>query len=513
MTDSPRYSSLQDYLRVIRRRWRWVVLIALAFLGAAIAISLSQTPIYSATASVSFRDPLQDLGPITPTDTVLEESPQVRSARNAELITRPEVTREVKSELDADLSTDELVGSISATVDSVTNLVSVTGTSTKPRLAARIANTYALVSRRVGLRETEARLERASASLRKQIQKLRGDESPYRQLQISAIQQQILRVESLRRISQPVRIARRAIAPDEPFAPETSRNVALGAIVGIFFGLLGAFARDVLDRRLQHASEVHEELGLAVLGRIADTALGQPGLAQNGTERMTDVDFEAFRMLRMNLGALDPGAGLRSLAVTSALPEEGKSTVSMSLASAVALSGQRVLLVECDLRRPSFAPRLGIDRAPGLSDYLLGSASPSDVLQVVSLGQPKSTVNGSSGEAEPVARLACIAAGSPVANTAELLLTERFQEFLKTVSQAYDLVVLDTSPLLVAADTLELVPQVDGVLVCVRVQRTTREEARAARTALSHMPERPMAAVVTGLHRHGSEFYGYYYGE
>jgi len=207
---------------------------------------------------------------------------------------------------------------------------------------------------------------------------------------------------------------------------------------------------------------------------------------------------------------------MRTVLITSGAPEEGKSTVAMALAGAVALAGKRTLLVECDLRRPCFADRLGLNRDPGLTDYLVGRAEPADVLQVVKLISP-STVNGDK-EATPAkegveeATLVCITAGSQAPLPAELLGSDRFSSFLSKVSSAYDLVVLDTSPILSVVDALEVVPQVDGLVVCVRLARTTREEARATREALAHLPGRPTGVVVTGVSPDDESYYGYHYG-
>jgi tyrosine-protein kinase Etk/Wzc len=103
-----------------------------------------------------------------------------------------------------------------------------------------------------------------------------------------------------------------------------------------------------------------------------------------------------------------------------------------------------------------------------------------------------------------------IAGGTRVQNPAELLISDRFKDFLEKVSKAYDLVVLDTSPLLAVVDALEILPQVDAGIVCVRVQQTTREEARAARAALGALPPRPMGAVITGMRRGDPDAYDYY---
>jgi capsular exopolysaccharide synthesis family protein len=201
--------------------------------------------------------------------------------------------------------------------------------------------------------------------------------------------------------------------------------------------------------------------------------------------------------MRTNVDFLDVDSRLTTLAVTSALPEEGKSTVACSLACAYALAGKRTLIVECDLRRPTLAHKLGLGNGPGLSDYLAGEAEPQAVVQPVALPGAQ-------------APLVAIVAGTPSPRPAELLGSQRFGAFLDEVARAYDVVLLDTSPLLSVVDTLELVPRVDGVVVCVRAQQTTRDQAQAAKAALEHFPARPTGVVVTGV-RAGDELdYGYY---
>jgi succinoglycan biosynthesis transport protein ExoP len=309
-----------------------------------------------------------------------------------------------------------------------------------------------------------------------------------------------------------VEIVQAATPPTSTASPRPVRNTLIGLALGLVLGLLAAFGRDALDRRVRSSHEVYDELGLPVLGRVSHTALGQPGLVRNGKAPMSDADFEAFRVLRMNLAYLAKGEPVSSVLVTSGLPEEGKSTVSAALASAAVLAGQRTLLVECDLRRPCFAQRFAIQPQPGLTDYLLGNANPQDILQTVELSEPV-RVNGSAAAppaSDSAGTLVCIAGGTLVSNPAELLIGERFKDFLEKVSKAYDLVVLDASPLLAVVDPMEILPRVDAAIICVRAQQTTREQARAARVALSSLPERPMGAVLTGMRRGDPDAYDYY---
>ena len=176
-----------------------------------------------------------------------------------------------------------------------------------------------------------------------------------------------------------------------------------------------------------------------------------------------------------------------------------------------------MLLVECDLRLPVFADRFKIPAQPGLTDWAAGKAKPAAVLQQVEVSHdaPVAAV-----QREVAAELDGVAtapkplnvitpAGSWAPRPAELLGSERFHDFLENVARLYDLVICDCAPLLPVGDTLELIPQVDAALICIRLDQTTHEQALAAKAAIEHFPERPTGVVVTGV-RPGRE--GYYYG-
>jgi ATPases involved in chromosome partitioning len=126
----------------------------------------------------------------------------------------------------------------------------------------------------------------------------------------------------------------------------------------------------------------------------------------------------------------------------------------------------------------------------------------------------ESWLDGAAGDMN-AEQLVCIASGAPHQRSTELLASSRCQSFLEKVSKVYDLVVIDSSPLLTSVDPLELIPYVDVVLICVRVSWSTREEVRAVRGALARLPERPTGIVVTGLHKesHENGYYSYEYAD
>jgi len=194
----------------------------------------------------------------------------------------------------------------------------------------------------------------------------------------------------------------------------------------------------------------------------------------------------------------------RSIVVTSATAEEGKTTVAGSLALAMSSAGKRTLLVDCDLRQPALAGRLGISPAPGMSEFLAGAATPQEIINPVGVGEISHRDGASDGGGS--FPLVVIPAGTPNSHSAELLGSSRFREFLRQVLETYDVVVFDSSPLLTVADTLEMLPHADAVVVCARESKTTRGEAAGVKTALERFPEVSAGLVITGVKPRHSEY-------
>lgn len=509
----PKYTSLRDYSTLLRRQ-RWVVLAVTVLFGAiALALSLTATPSYTATSSVVFRDVAADLpllgGQVTP-----ELSAAERAARNRDLIEANALAAAAKRRLDTDVSAEALSNAVRARVGVETSFVFVEARWPDPEFAAAIANAFAETAVVRTTRQEEARLDRAIKGLSERFREL-GDESLLGQFTLSQLSQ----LEALRGLSDPAQVTEQAEVPASPTSPRTTRNTILGVLVGLGFGLLAAFARDTLDRRIHSPHDAYEEMGLPVLGRIGSSALGSVGLAENSQRFVSPMDLESFRVLRTNLAFFSDESPPRTILVTSGLAEEGKSTVAASLASAAAAAGQRTLLVDCDLRRPTLAQRLNLAPEPGLAEYLAGAAQPESVLQVKTLDLAAADANGSrpsgperegQGGNPGSASFVFVAAGKPPGQPAELLSSERCGDFFRKVRRAYDLVVIDSSPMLVSVDPLNLVPLVDVVLVCIRVPKSTREQIHAVKSALSRLPERPGGIVVTGLTAGSADEYAYY---
>jgi polysaccharide biosynthesis transport protein len=508
--DAPRYATLRDYVRVVRRYRVMIVLVTIACAAAAYAVTARQKPSYVASSSVYFQDTTQELN-LLGTAVYPSLSDPVRAQIDSELVTSAPVVDLARGQLGPGFSFGGLQGAVSTVVNSQTDVVLIQASSRQPASAQAIANAFAQATKVVARKQARAQFAGVVQSVKAQFAPLLKGNSAASQAERVGYSDRIATLEVLANSADPVEIVQPAALPTTPTGPRTVRNTILGLLLGLTLGLLAAFIRDALDRRLRAPSEIGEQFGWPVLGNVRAAAFGDPVFMRtNGRGPGSEGDREAFRMLRQNIRFLDVDNPPRSVAITSALPEEGKSTVAAALACASAAAGARTLLVECDLRRPSLAGRFNLTKSPGLTDYLVGEATPTEIVQVVDLplppqvGQHAKALNGSASnghdEAEPTPRrLACITAGRLVPETAALLSSARFKKFLEEVSGAYDQVVLDSSPLLSVADTSVLLPEADAVLICVRSGQTTREQAAALKQAVDRVPHRSIGVVVTGV--------------
>jgi Mrp family chromosome partitioning ATPase len=277
-----------------------------------------------------------------------------------------------------------------------------------------------------------------------------------------------------------------------------------------------------MDSRYSSPDAIERDLGLPILGLIADGGLGRsPG----GEGRaLRDEDTEALRILRSKLTLIDVDHPAKTILITSATTEEGKSTVAAGLAAAFARAGKQTLLLEGDLRVPTLAKRLQLAPSPGLSDCLVAPVDPRQSFALPSSAKGRNR-NGSVDQTRPIeladldtrspsrapggrGSFDCIAAGSLSPRPAELLGSQQFKKLLGQLQEVYEVIVIDSAPLLPVADTLELVRQADCVALCLRVSKTSRKQARAARSVLEELRARTAGLVLTDVAaRHGYEPY------
>jgi polysaccharide biosynthesis transport protein len=511
VNEAPRYVTVRDYLRVAREHGALILVLTLLFGAGAYVYSSRQKPVYKAEAAIEFQSQGTESSLLGQPIDVGGQTPEARAAAAASTLVRPSVLRRAKKALDFAGPADFIGGLVSVRPEARTNLVIVTAGARTGPLAADVANAVARAAVDVARDSARRVFARAAAAQRSVLRRLpRGPASGFSR---AVTLQSLGRLDELSRVATPAVLRRRAEPPGSKSSPHTVRTALLGLLVGLTLGLVAAFMRDSLDGRLRSSGELTSDLGLRVLGHVREDMLGsgfveaKRRLGRRRRPPLSEPDLEQFRILRANLDYLGETVP-KLLLITSAAPGEGKSTVATSLAAAYALAGKRTLIVEGDLRRPTLAARLGVAASPGLADYLSGRAEPDDILRSGAL-PPAAEGNGVAAQA-PGAVVA-IVAGSPTRQPAEVLRTDACHGFFAEVREAYDVVVVDTCPLLSVADALELVPLADAVLLCVRGSKTTRSQVEAAKSLLSRLPDRPLGVVVTGMRTDDEQSrYGYY---
>lgn len=285
-----------------------------------------------------------------------------------------------------------------------------------------------------------------------------------------------------------------ALLPGAPSSPNLPLNLLVGAAIGLGVGFAMAFFRRRLDSRVRIASEVEQLTGTGVLGVIPDSS-------ELGSRRSKKLDSrgpasEAIRHLRTNLRFVDVDNPPRSVIITSANQNEGKSTVASTLARMLAASGQPTILVDADLRRPNVATLLSLEDSVGLTQVLAGDVTLDEVLQ--ESDQPG---------------LVVLTAGRIPPNPSEMLGSRRMKELIEELERDY-FVILDAPPLLPVTDAGLLSTQADGAVLVLYVGRTFKEQAALCRKILDQVGGNLLGTVLNRAPRKGmgTVVYGYGYG-
>ncbi len=284
-----------------------------------------------------------------------------------------------------------------------------------------------------------------------------------------------------------------------------------------FLCVLGlAYLLEWSNRAYRSAEEIAEHLRLPVLGHIpitpgdASTRKAKQALDSKLSPvlcsyfRNKSVHSEAYRAIRTALFFSNQGHGQQVLQVTSAVPADGKTTIASNIAISMAQMGKTVLLIDADMRRPQIGKLFGIDESEGelgLS-WLLE--------QVSATGEVPADLTSQAIQQTEVANLSVMAAGDRPDNPAELLASARFDHVLDSLRQQYDIIIVDTPPLLAVTDPSNVAPRVDGVLLVIRLRKDARPLAAQASRMLETLDAKVIGVVINGVGSREAGEYGKY---
>lgn len=444
--------NLRDLTRILREQWLVVVACVVLGLVGAVGASFLRAPTYTSVITLFVSAQSGDNNSSAYQGSQLSEQ-RVKSYTS--LVNSPRVMAEVVSGLGLPGTADGLSSQVraSSALDSV--LIDVAVTEADPRAAASIANEVAKVF----------------SSL---VDELEAPTSP------NGVQ------------AVAVRIVAPASIPVNPSSTGLLTLLALGGLGGLGVGVAGAFGRNALDATVRSPDQLGAISGAPVIGTIAfDRKLPDQPLAVR--EDPQSALAESFRQLRTNLQFVDIDNPRRAMVVTSSLPGEGKTTTVVNLAMALGAAGNRVVVVEADLRRPRITDIMGLERAVGLTSVLTGRTLLTAALQQWVAGG-----------------IDVLASGTLPPNPSELLGSENMRRLVDELRKRYDMVLIDTPPLLPVTDAAALAPATDGAIVVCRFGKTTRTQAENTAKAIRAVSVPVLGTILTMTPAKGPRAYSQY---
>lgn len=330
-------------------------------------------------------------------------------------------------------------------------------------------------------------------------------------------------------------IVQPAFEPSRPInPPKTASSALLGAMIGLVLGLVFAFIVETFDTSLGAIEDVEETLGLQVLGLIPHIEAKdvQEALKDKYKQDIADdtmvreacfipnfgpqsILAESFRSLRTNIqfSALDKN--IKSIVLTSASPLEGKTSVAANLAIAMAQAGSKTLLLDTDLRKPNLYRIFGLDASPGVTELLLSNYDFSETVKTVTDIMMGKISMDKIMLTPGVDNLHIVTCGTIPLNPAELIQSQKFKSFIDEIQDQYDVVLMDTPPLISAADASILAINADAVLLVYRAGKVARGILKRAKAQLEQVKANIIGVVLNDVKAEMSldydKYYQYYY--
>jgi receptor protein-tyrosine kinase len=497
MTEFGSEPTFRAYLQILRHRKWWVGSIAVLGLAASLAFSLTSHKQYSATAQLLVQPSVNASGlgaaqqPVTQTDVQTE----------LQLVTSAQVQQAVRDRLKS-------TPAVSASEVGQTNVMAITATSQVPSQASLVANLYANAFVQYRQAVASRNLASAEAQLRSQIsslgQQLRSFHGNTTSPEASALlNQQAVLKEQLAQMqvsgavdTGDVVLVTPAQTPVSPSSPRPVQDALLGLAAGLALGLAAAFVRDSLDDRLTSKEAAEHAGGSPVLAMTpAVTSWRRQAPLVVSVTEPTSPAAESYRSLRTSLQFARQEQQLRSVVVTSPGVGDGKTSTLANLGVVFAQAGERVVLVSCDLRRPRIGEFFGMDEQAGLTCVLTGQRT----LEEAVLPVPG------------FERLSLLPAGPVPSNPAELLNSAPAQAIFARLRDDFDLVLIDSPPVLPVTDAAILSQYADATLMLAAAGQTRRGDLHRAVEKLGQVGATILGIVLNKVTRQTGRNYGYSY--
>ena len=512
---SNRPTTVADYLTILRRR-KWIVLVPpVAAAIAAYLLSTGQSPLYRASADV-----LVNRASVVTAITGVDPSggdPTRYLATQASIARDPVLAKRISDASGIPgMTPGRVLSESSVTPSTDSDIVTITVQDGDRAAAARLANTYAMEFTEFTKERATTSINDALSSLQARLKSLAAHGQSDSALYAALLQQQ----GQLATVGRLMAGIASVLQPAEGAAktrPQPKRNAILGFLFGGVVGLALAFLADALDRRVRDEHEIDAVLGMPLLARIPAPPRGlQKTNDLVMLREPSGAQAETFRKLRTSIEFVNPDGAARTIMVTSAMEQEGKSTTIANLAVALARGGRRVAVVDLDLRRPYLSRLFHVGGRPGITDVATKHAALSDALRPIGLAtgiQEMASLNGQgasqNGRTVSDGMLQLLPAGTLPPSAGEMLQDQRLLGVLDELATRFDIVLIDAPPLLAFGDTMTLSSHVDAIFAITRLSRVQRSILHEFGRQLQNCQAKLLGYVLTGVEH--SESYRYMY--
>lgn len=519
-TENRTQPRISDYLRPLRARWWLIVIAVVVATGGVYAYYVRKPNVYQTSTLVFYQDPGDPVtglpSPQSTDRTILNEAQLLNSRQNAAVVAK---------KIGFGGTPQDLLNAVSITSKMGEDFVQVSAQAGNPQEAATIANAFAqqFVASLNGA--YESRLKGLLRLSRQQLTQTPGGAAS--DVQRANLLSQINRLQlDVNFPTNPAQQIDPAVAPSSPSSPKPTRNALFALILSLVGSIALAYGLERFDRRLRDPEDIEEAYALPLVAVLPHS--DNPVPVSGGVVAISSDFREPFRTLRTNIELAAVDRPPRTILVSSAMPGEGKSTVVRNLALAFHEAGKRVAVVDLDLRHPALAPLFGATPAPGMTDVLRREKSLDEVMIAIGTALPDldellgvgagnhpapNRTNGHGDSAMHEPGLMLLLGGAPPANPPAVLASNRVVEVLDELRDRYDVVLIDSAPVLAVTDTVPLMRYADETLIVGRLGVTSRDTAKRLTDFVSRVPDANVLGVVANdLSRLEAGAYGYGYG-
>ncbi len=496
----------RGYLALLSRR-KWIIIPLVILLPLAAYVYAAQaTPVYESSAQVFLNRQSENVSGLD--DQVSDPQRVIRT--QTDIARLPVIAERVVEKAGLERDAGAFLAQSAVASNDLVDLLTFQVQDEVPLRAAALANVYAEEYIRFRRELDTKALQAASQALERELTELEAKGVVVNSGLYGALAQRLQQLKSAQVLQESNALLVKRANSAAQVEPAPMRTAALALGLAIFLGLGLAFLLDALDTRVRDPEELADALGLPILGSLPAIPRA---LRSNGRVVMLDepnsADAELYRMLRTTLEVTALQGGCRSLMITSALAQEGKSTTAANLAIALARTGRHVTLVDLDLRRPSLDRFFALRGRPGMTDLVFGRSSIGDagvrltfgdVLEPGFAGDLRLLRHGegdAAGDKHEPGILDVIGSGVLPPNPGEFMVTSELDATLEQLQDRSDLVIVDGPPLLLAGEALTLSSKVDALLLVTRMNAFRRGQVRELERLLTATPTLKLGLVAT----------------